>query len=91
MLVKLAQARDSIRQTSQDQLQVISKLTNETENLRLELEEARLKLASKEQESQERFENVFQAHKIRSDSLTQQNLESLLHATNSHHAAIEAL
>jgi len=48
-------------------------------------------MSAKEQEDQTRLENVFQAHKIRSDSLSQQNLDALLMAANSHHQALEAV
>lgn len=38
-----------------------------------------------------RLENVFQAHKMRTDTLTQQHHDALLLAHNTHHATLDAV
>lgn len=81
----------SVQQVTQEQLEIIERQGSESQGLRSELEETKLTLANREQDHQNRQENVFQAHKLRSDSLTQQNLDSLLHSTNAHHIAMETL
>jgi hypothetical protein len=48
---------------------VQAKLIEENQKLRSEIEEVKVQMGVKEQEHLQRLENVFQAHKLRTDSI----------------------
>lgn len=89
--MSLAESRQSIMEAAKEQLDQQKRLLADNERLRKELEDLKQLSANKEQENLKRLENVFQAHKMRTDTLTQQHHDALLLAHNTHHATLDAV
>ena len=65
----IAEASEKLRQAAEESVGVQAKLIEENQKLRSEIEEVKVQMGVKEQEHLQRLENVFQAHKLRTDSI----------------------
>ena len=91
MQVDLADASEKIKKASTEGVSQVQGLIEENQSLRSDLEEARSQIGVKEQEHMQRLESIFQAHKLRTDSIQQQNFDTSAQLETRHKKDIDTL